>query len=175
MKAGDIILVKGKNPISLLVRFFTNSVYSHVALAISENYVLEIDATYTLQIRKNNYTCYDVYRLKRELLPSELSTLLRYAHSLIGKKYDFMRIFSLVFELSLHLRGKKIFDDSNKLICSDLIDSSYKQINVDLIPQYKHQDTTPVDISKSQELFKAESKGKDFIELIKNVFSKENK
>lgn len=175
MKAGDIVLVKRKTPISLLVRLLTNSKYSHVALAVSETYVLEIDIKYNLRIRKMSYTCYDVYRLKRELSLTEEARLLQYAYSLVGKKYDFLRIFSLLIELSLHLRGHKIFNDPNRLICSDLIDSSYKQINVDLLPQYTDQDTTPHDISQSPELHIVESKGKDFIEVIKNVFTKKTR
>lgn len=152
IEIGDVLLVKGKGLVSFLVKLFTRSKYSHVALAVSNNRVIEIDWKYRLQIRSIEHEEYDVYRLNRGLTNEETFIILSYVYSLIGSKYDFSKIFSLVFEILFSRRGKRIFDNPNKFICSDIIDSAYQKIGVDLVPHYADQDTTPDDLSKSKML-----------------------
>lgn len=152
IKTGDVLLVKGNGVISKLIKLVTRSKYSHVSLAISDTYVIEIDWKYRLQIRPIEYKSFDVYRLNRDLTNEDLFKMLDYAYSLIGTKYDFSKIVSLFFEMIFGKRGKMLFNNPSKYICSDIVDLAYQQIGIDLVEKYGEQDVTPDDISKSKQL-----------------------
>lgn len=157
IKTGDIILVNGTSIVSRIIKFITKSKYSHVALAISDSHVVEIDWKYRVQVRTIQHKHFDVYRLNRDLTTEEIFMLLNYSYSLIGLKYDFLKIFSLLIEIIFKKRGKRLFNNPKKLICSDIVDSGYKRIGVDLVSNFNEQDTTPDDISKSNFIVFVES------------------
>lgn len=172
MKIGDVILVRGRGIISLLIRLVTRSKYSHVALALSDKHVLEIDWKYRLKINEIHYNHYDIYRFYRELNHDEIFKLLNFAYSVIGTKYDFKQIFSLFLEYTFNIKSDYLFNNPKKLICSDVVDLAYKEIGVDLIPNKEYQNVTPHDVSTSPKLKKIESVDLSIFDKIRLIFKR---
>lgn len=157
MKIGDIVFVRGKGIVGSIVKYATKSKYSHVALAVSEKHVVEIDWKYDVRIRELEHLNYDIYSLNRDLTIEEEISIINFVYSLLGRKYDFLKIVSLILELTFKARGKLLFNNKNKLICSDIIDLAFQNIGVDLVPDHKEQDVTPQELCLSRDLIFIES------------------
>ncbi len=70
MKSGDILLFKGESGISKLIAWGTGSKYSHVAICVSSDMNLAIEAMAWKGVRARDIKKikeeYDVYRVKGE-------------------------------------------------------------------------------------------------------------
>jgi hypothetical protein len=119
MKAGDIIFVRGKSPLSNLVKFFDKGEFSHVAIAISSTHVLEADWYIRTRVREMNYE--DVEVVDLGLTEEERDLIVHAGIQLIGKWYDYKQILWYVLKRFFSLKGKNKFNSPNNLICSEVI------------------------------------------------------
>ena len=150
IQPGDIILVKGDTPIvSRVIRWFTQSEYTHAAIAIAENLVYEIDINKRLAIRPFSYEKYDVFRYKYGLTNEQQILIQVYANEKEeeNKGYDWLHILS--FAIQKIFRTKKVYEEANKVICSEIVDNLYNQIGIDLIPDRADGDVTPAHLAQS--------------------------
>jgi hypothetical protein len=155
IQAGDIILVRGNMPIiSRAIRWFTNSEYTHVALAVTDELIFEIDIDKDLAIRPLTYKDFDVFRYKEGLTLSQKASLQEYATQIAktNEGYDWLRILRFAFEKLF--RTKKTFHDMNRVVCSEIVDNLYHHIDVDLVPERVDGDVTPGHLANSPELIK---------------------
>jgi hypothetical protein len=158
IQTGDIILVRGNMPIvSSLVRWFTNSEYTHVAMAVSDELVIEIDINKDLAIRPLTYDNYDVFRYKKGLSVSQQASLQYYATQVAktSKGYDWLRI--LQFACEKLFRTKKTFNEVHRFVCSEIVDNLYDHINIDLVPEREDGNVTPGQLANSPKLIKVSS------------------
>ncbi|ECP9029755.1 hypothetical protein FU976_08040 [Campylobacter jejuni] len=158
IQAGDIILVRGNTPvISRAIRWFTNSEYTHVALAVTEDLILEIDINKDLAIRPLTHENYDVYRYKNGLTMSQKTSMAKRAIQIAStnKGYDWLAIVRFAFE-KLFLT-KKAFQNAKRLVCSEIVDNLYNHIHIDLVPGRIDGDVAPGHFTSSPELIKVYS------------------
>lgn len=163
---GDILLCKGKGIVPTLIRWETESVYSHVAVIASAKLGLIIEAIPEGGVRaisiENYKTVYDLYRVKD---PSsyDLSEVVAYLIRMLARKYDypvklagklFLRKLGLV-RLAFHkiTRQKKAadrFQEDQDYFCSELCYRAFEAGGLDIVPQIGDAETTsPGDIARS--------------------------
>ncbi|AYP68605.1 hypothetical protein EalM132_00093 [Exiguobacterium phage vB_EalM-132] len=111
MQTGDILFIKGKGLISSAIRLVDGGEYTHVAIALTENTILEAQYFTRSRIIKNPYKEYDIIRL--DLSGHDKCDILKLSVSLSGKWYDYKQIIG-------HLI-KKPLNNPNNMICSELV------------------------------------------------------
>lgn len=118
MRSGDIVFVRGKSPLSNLIRLFDHGQFSHVAICLSNNAVLEAQYFTKSRIVPFYFKDYEIVQLN--LTESQRERVKDLGLNLIGYYYDYGQI------LSYFLRGVwkgdlKILNSPNNYICSELI------------------------------------------------------
>lgn len=155
IEAGDILLVRGNRPvISRLIRWVTDSPYTHAGVAVSEEHIYEIDIDKKLGIHTNNHESYDVYRYRHGLTFEQKARMQAHAidQSLSNRGYDWLRILS--FGFNKLFRTKRTFDWANRVVCSEIVDILYAEEGIDLIPWKENGHVTPGELAHSPELIK---------------------
>ena len=159
IKSGDILLFKGEKGISKLIAWGTNSKYSHVAVCVSAEMNLAIEAmaggVKARDIRMIEEP-YDVYRIK-DGHSYDLNSTISFLVSKLNLKYDYLGVFFLGFIKLMSKIGKPLKEAANKwqidrdYFCSELCYKAfYHGGNLDIVPDTNEADvTSPGDISKS--------------------------
>ncbi len=146
MRAGDILLVRGNGLASKLIKAITHSEYSHVALAISDTDIIEIDVFKKVSIHPNSYLDYDLVHVYN-LTDTQRDSVIAYALAQLDLQYDYIQLMGLLIEILFHARS--YLNSKNRLICSELIDLAFLSQGVDLVPWKDPGNVTPEDIAES--------------------------
>jgi hypothetical protein len=158
IESGDIVLFKGDSLIiSRLIRWFTSSDYSHVGIAVNDQWIYEIDLDRKLAIYPLKRGRYDVYRYKHGLTEEQKRLMQTHALDLstINEGYDWLRILSFV--LQKVFRTKSILNWSNRVICSEITDRLYSYAGIDLVPDRDNGNVTPAQLAVSPALIQVYS------------------
>ena len=160
LKPGDILLFKGEKGMSKLVAWGTNSKYSHVAVCVSAEMNLAIEAmagggVRARDIRKIKQK-YDVYRIKENYTYNLFETI-SYLVNKLNLKYDYKGVIFLGLLKLLAKIGKPLKRKANKwqidrdYFCSELCyEAFYHGGGLTIIPdEDKAGIISPGDISKS--------------------------
>ena len=161
MKSGDILLFKAGNEdwVSKLIAWGTNSKYSHVAVCVSSDLDIAIEANTTGGVRaiavSEIVQSYDVYRVKEEN-QYDTQKLLAFLVKKLNDKYDYKGVFYLGL-LKLIAKKKKNFKNKankwqkdNDYFCSELCYEAFNFAGLDIVPEVDMADiTAPGDIAKS--------------------------
>lgn len=144
LKPGDIIVSTTKKPLSILIRTFTFSQYSHVMLYVNRSSIIHSDGncihsynTQRIVFKKRTHCA--VYRPKKQLKNDQIDKLISYVSSKVGTRYGTIEAtVSPIF--NKNIKTKKYF-------CSRLIAEAYASIGIYIVrnPYY----CTPKDIYKS--------------------------
>ena len=122
---GDVLFVEGSkwNPISWMIKKISGGKYSHVAIAIADDLILETEYTIKARVIDVNKTKY-LSKRKHSVVHIELNEeqkrdlgilILQY----IGKKYDFGLIIKMFLKYVLHI---PIWNkDDDEYVCSELV------------------------------------------------------
>lgn len=152
----DIVLVKNETSwISEEIEEVTKSIYSHSAIIIKENTLIEagtFDVRYNALDSYNGH--YDVYRCP--FLDSfDKAQIVNYLVKQIGKKYDYKLLIYEWVRYRLNIILPFWFKNSDSVICSELVkDSFLNTIGINLTPGIQYP--SPKDISESKLLTKIE-------------------
>lgn len=111
MKAGDLVFVRGTSLISKIVRFFDKGKFSHVAMAVNENEVIESNWNMKSRIVKFHYTDYELVTLN--LTDIQRQRIPAIASKLEGRWYDYIQVIAYIFNSRLN--------NPRHLICSELV------------------------------------------------------
>ncbi|MBJ7935647.1 hypothetical protein FNE59_14415 [Bacillus thuringiensis] len=155
LQTGDIVLVKGNTPIiSRLIRWVTSSDYTHVGMIIADDLILEIDINKDLAIRPMKHEVYDIYRYTKGLTSEQRTKIIKQSirRAKLNKGYDWRHIIS--FALQKLFRTSRVFEEANKVVCSEIVDNIYNDIGIDLIPNCEDGDVTPGQLAASPYLTK---------------------
>ena len=159
MKPGDILLFKAeKEPLSRLIAWGTNSKYAHVAVCVSPEMNLAIEAMTRGGVRARDMRQikerYDVYRVKDTY---DLNGVISYLVSKLNSNYDVWGVVFLGFLKFLAKIGFPLKHAANKwqksrdYFCSELCyEAFYEGGKLDIVPDVPEADvTSPGDIAKS--------------------------
>lgn len=150
LQVGDIIAYKGTGVLSKIVRFFTRSKYSHISMAISSTHLIEANWYKKSNVIEFKYNPneMEIFRVENLTVEHQI-TILQRSYEYINKYYDYIQIFGHLLE-SLGIVVKNPLNSDNKIICSELIDRAYLDINIDLVDSREEGNVTPNDIVNSK-------------------------
>jgi hypothetical protein len=118
MNTGDIVFIRGKNWISKLIRFFDKGEFSHVAVFVSKNEIIE--AQYTTEARIVPFTYKDYEVINMNMTTSQMEFVRILSKDIEGTRYDLKQILLLFIKLVFGLGGLGKFNDMKQLACSEL-------------------------------------------------------
>jgi len=142
IKPGDVILVEGKQIFSKAIKYLTQSNWSHSAIYIGDEKLIEADLKEGVRIIPlQEYMEYHTRICRpKNLSEADLDIVLNFARSKIGGQYDTKHVSDL-FKISLNPRlnlGKVLIklgsSDPKKAICSSLIADAFQSIHYPILP-----------------------------------------
>ena len=160
MQSGDILLFKGEDGISRLIAWGTGSKYSHVAVCVSPQMSLAIEAITRGGVRardirkiKQNY---DLYRI-RQKHAYDLNKTISYLVEKLNSRYDYFGVLFLGLLKVLAKIGRPLKEVANKwqkdrdYFCSELCYEAFDYAGLDIVPDVPEADiTSPGDIARSK-------------------------
>jgi hypothetical protein len=142
IKPGDVILVEGKQIFSKAIKYLTQSNWSHSAIYIGDEKLIEADLKEGVRIIPlQEYMEYHTRICRpKNLSEADLDIVLNFARSKIGGQYDTKHVSDL-FKISLNprLNLRKVLiklgsSDPRKAICSSLIADAFQSIHYPILP-----------------------------------------
>ncbi|NKB33633.1 MAG: lipo-like protein [Pseudomonadales bacterium] len=153
LKTGDIVLVEGNTRISIAIKYLTQSSWSHACLFIGnagdsadQETLLEADLMDGVRIVSLKH--YEDFNLRicrpANLTEQDRESLLHYAKSKLGHKYDLKNVIDLIryiiqkppvpnrYRRAMISLGS---GEPTKVICSTLIAESFQSIDYPILPK----------------------------------------
>lgn len=109
-----VVFATNNKPASLIIKLFTLSNWSHVAILDDEGYIF--DSTSLSGVRRIHFDEWKAHYkdLDFTIFPvKNRRDVFEWLHSQVGKKYDVLGIFSFIL--------RKNYEDKNKYFCSELV------------------------------------------------------
>lgn len=146
----DLIMIRGQSLISQTIEQLSNSPYSHSAIVVKNNELIEANG-----FRKTGYQALHYYKGSGDIYTcDQLSNedriqIAKYLQKQIGTRYDYKLLFWEFIRLGLGLVLP--YKNTQSVICSELArDAFLYGAEIDLTPNIKYP--TPDEISKSFKL-----------------------
>ena len=158
MNSGDILLFKGEEGIAKVIQWGTGSKYSHVAVCVSPEMSLAIEAMAWKGVRARDIRKikepYDIYRTKA---PCKVDNTISYLVDKLNSSYDYFGVVFLGILKVLAKLGIPLKNTANKwqkdrdYFCSELCyEAFHKGGGLDIVPDVgESENTSPGDIAKS--------------------------
>lgn len=142
---GDVLLVEGQQRFSTAIKYLTQSNWSHAALYIGGNELIEADLKEgVIRIPVETYDGFHTrICLPVSLGPEDLEKIIDSLIKKEGLSYDIKNIINLLkYLFPIHpfkkLKGDKLFslgsDDPTKVICSSIIAQAYHDVGYPIFP-----------------------------------------
>lgn len=113
MQAGDIVFVQGRTLISKIIRFFDKGDFSHVAMAVSPNLIIEAQYGTKVRIVPFRFDYADCEIIDLHLTEVQRRQIQINANRYVGKRYDYMQ--------AIGMGLKRGIDNHNAYICTEII------------------------------------------------------
>ena len=145
LRPGDILLVEGNQRISIAIKYLTQSTWSHAAVYIGEDTLIEADIIEgVIRAPLSKYTGFHT-RICRpvNLLPEDREKLVTLLTDKIGMKYDMKNAIDLARYLlptppiPVKWRRRMLAlgsGDPTRAICSTLIARAFREIGYPILP-----------------------------------------
>ncbi|MGC5326418.1 hypothetical protein [Brevibacillus sp. SYSU BS000544] len=133
LKRFDLLFIKGKTPISRIIKKITRSPYSHVAIFLYENHIAETDWQVPLQVRHLPYrpAQYDVYRYHKDFSPEQIEKMNTFLQEHLMAEYDTWQSITNGIHL---LTGLPIMNAPDRLNCSETAARMLSTAGIDVPP-----------------------------------------
>ena len=128
---GDVLVERGSGFPAWLVRWLTNSPYTHVALALGGGQIAEIGATFPARVIPFRPSDWTVLRYSGLSLDQQ-ARMIRWCRSRLGRRYDW----AAIWELGVRLWGgvHACLESRRRYICTELVLEAYEAAGIDLVP-----------------------------------------
>jgi hypothetical protein len=150
IKTGDILLEKGTALVSNIIKFATNSKYSHVAMVYDAEEELIIQSHWSSGVyitHINTLSDFDIRRIKTLYENHTEKEIKDACRKYLGREYGKLEIFEMWFKSIL--LGQDYFNNPQNVFCTELVDLICKDLDYDLIKDKYIGDLTPEDCSES--------------------------
>jgi len=130
IQSADVIFYRPKSFIGWVISKVTNSPYSHVALAIDSNTLIEANRfikTRVVPIEYDNKITH-IYRLDN-VTQEERDRIVSIALSYEGTDYDYAQIFEMFVRIVFRIK-RTLFNNQQKLTCSEVVDNAFYKAGV---------------------------------------------
>lgn len=167
--AGDVLLIEGNLRISQIIKYLTQSSWSHTAIYIGENLnpnphgvpLPFIEADLIEGVRACPFSEYTQYpsRICRahRLDERDRAVLIGYLKSQLGRQYDLRHVFDLaryLFPIPIPARFRRRMmelgsGDPTKAFCSSLIAEAFNKIGYPILPLHDYQIDDPQNLREA--------------------------
>lgn len=154
VQPGDVVFYKPDGIIGKIISLITKSPYSHVALAIDSNTILESNRFIKTRLANINSSkvVHHVFRLKG-VTEVQQQKIVEHALTTLGTEYDYLQIAGLFFRYVLCL-NYLTFNSYNKFICSENIDYAFLMSSIPR-KNYEHTlDISPQELLEDYDLYR---------------------
>ncbi|SFT39538.1 Permuted papain-like amidase enzyme, YaeF/YiiX, C92 family [Halomonas saccharevitans] len=145
LEPGDVLLVEGSSRISTVIKYLTQSTWSHAALYVGEGSFVEADLSEG--VRVVGFEAFDGHALRIcrpvGLGPAEIDRLIAFVCARVGHRYDLRNLLDLArYLLPLppvptpwrrHMLGLGS-GDPTRAICSTLIAEAFQSVRYPILP-----------------------------------------
>ena len=157
IKPGDILLVEGNLRISVAIKYLTQSTWSHAAVYIGDDTLIEVDMLEgVIKVPLSKYTGFHT-RICRpvNLLPEDREKFLSFLNSRLGMQYDMKNAIDLVRYLlpippvPVKWRRRMLAlgsGDPTRAICSTMIAQAFGKIGYPILPVNAGRETETMHI-----------------------------
>ena len=154
LQPGDIVFFKGKSVFSKLVNYFTSSDITHAAMLISPETMIEANWYKRTNVVKFKYDekSMEIYRLKEGLDVSQQILVIQSSLQMLDDYYDYFQLINYIFEKFKRRQYINPLNAPNYIICSELIDRTYKELDIDLVHRRSLGNVTPKDLHSSRKI-----------------------
>lgn len=149
MRPGDILFVRTRTVWGAIIRWLTRSPVNHVALAVDDEHILEVQPETGARIIKNPYREY-ILGYCPDLTDEQRQGIVAVARSIVGRRYDWSLIGAILFRL-FGWRSCWFREHPYQYICTEAVDHAYLSVGIDLVERRK-SDLTPDDLLHSPRL-----------------------
>ncbi|UJJ74905.1 hypothetical protein [Bacillus phage BM-P1] len=149
---GDIVFYRPLTLLGRIVSKVTKSEYSHVALVVGTNTVIEADKFIKTGFSVLNYDkkVHSIYRLDN-ISPEDRLKIVNAVLTMQDTSYDYSQIFGLFLRLVFRI-NTDIFNKANKFICSEIIDRAFISAGIPRKDQKNRGDVTPQELFEKYKL-----------------------
>lgn len=163
IQTGDVLLFRGRGPLSQFIRWGSDSPYSHAGFAARwEDRVLVFQATglgaafLPLSAAVDAYDGAVDWYVPSAAARAQLDTtkLVTEAVSLLGRRYARGQVLSLMLRVARRKLGHEpdAVDVPRELFCSQYVSYCYRRAGFDLVPRLPDEWTSPADLARSADL-----------------------
>lgn len=148
---GNVLFFKKTDSlISRVIAKVTKSEFTHVGLIVSfdksTNIATIIESDRLVRTRLSIIQLTDEHAVYSvELTDKQREDILKFAHNSIGEKYDYLLAIGILIS-SIFKGARQYFNNSNRLICSELIDLAYYKSGVKRKNENHIGDVTPQEL-----------------------------
>lgn len=122
MMIGDIVFMQGKSIVSKTIRLFDRGQYSHVAIAVTSEKVIEADVYKRVSISQIKISKYSkIECVSLDMSYGQRINIAHKAQEYLGVKYDYKQLLWYGLRKIFRLKGKNRLNNPNNLICSELV------------------------------------------------------
>lgn len=173
MKTGDVLFYKGASLFSRVIRYFTNSPYTHVTLVVGMDndgtpLVLEAQRFKTTTIRRLEPTEeFEIYRPSR-LTDKQAFMIRTLSQDYVGRRYDYLEMVGLVIR-SMFDGKRTILEKTNRDYCSEIIDVIFYIAGIERSLDVHVGDAYPHELIDLYNLDKVDDKLIDHLKVGDNI------
>jgi uncharacterized protein YycO len=145
----QIVLFKNhERLLQKLIRWQTDSQYSHAALLFDDNWLIESGVEHGVRQREFVYdpAIHDVFNVLPPPFGGEADSILRFAERQAGKKYDFWGCLRFI--------SRRRLPENDKWFCSELVFEAFAQAGYRLLNNVESYQVSPGDLATSPYLFR---------------------
>ncbi len=156
---GDVLLHRGKTLVTLLIRLFTWSQYSHAGIAVWWNdRLMAMESIWPMVII--NPLSQSVRRYKGGVdwfccvkpVDDKRLEMIKFAQKELGHRFSLPKLISFLFKFLFRRRTTeeaRLKRYEKALICSEYVARIYKSVDLDLVKYKADRFTSPADIANS--------------------------
>ena len=96
----------------------------------------------------------EIFRYKENLTINQQLNIVQSSYEMLDKYYDYLQVLSYIFEFFIGKHYHNPLNLENFIICSELIDKSYSNNMIKLVPWRSAGNVSPEDLSKSKQLIR---------------------
>ena len=147
----QVVFFKPSGIIDNLICFFSRGKYSHCAIILDDNSIIEavpfspVRHLTNFNFPREKTQEIDIYDINTLYYEDEI--VVEFLKRQIGKPYDYWSVFGITWNASNN--GRKKF---GKWFCSELVFAAFKKVNINLLERIESWKTTPVLLGYSNRL-----------------------
>jgi len=155
LKRGDVLLFRGNDILSRIIRYATHSEFSHAACYLGDGQIVEsaIKGVEVVSLSgRDNFAVYRHFDHDTKQMEEAVDWMVEQE----GKGYDYLGLFGI--GLSIITKNKRnYFDDKNRYWCSELIADGYMRSGLLLDADSRTYKVSPGDLARSALMTEVES------------------